>query len=113
NYRIHPGQMTSNHYTEMLDTDLNYAMAFFRGLPASTKELTGWTEASLSAQLARKRITGQLAAGRRSLLAGEWSAARGQFITALRKGHLRTRTKAMIGLVCALAHHDLEGLIRL
>jgi len=113
NYRLHEAQMTRQHYLEMVQTDLPYVLEFFRSLDPELQGRTGWTEASLAKALANRLHNGYCEVGRRSLLAGEWRAARCHFFTALWRGNLHTKAKALLGLSCSFLRTDMEAIARL
>lgn len=113
NYRMHPGQMTRNHYQGMVETDIPYVLEFFRHLTPEMQKRTGWTESGLSRELSRRLHNSYFEVGRRDLLAGNWIKARRHFINALGRGNLTTKAKAFLGISCSLLHTDMEGVIRL
>jgi glycosyltransferase involved in cell wall biosynthesis len=113
NYRMHPGQMTRNHYAGMVETDIPYVLEFFRRLSPEMKQRSGWTEASLKRALSNRLNNSYFEVGRRDLLAGNWTEARRHFVKALRCGSLTTKAKALLGICCSALHTDMEKIIRL
>jgi glycosyltransferase involved in cell wall biosynthesis len=112
NYRMHGAQMTRNHYEEMVETDIPFALEFFRSLTPEQQQRSGWTETTLSKRLQRRLRDSYFEVGRRYLLACKWSDARTQFVRALLHGTARARAKAMLGIGCSFLHVDLERVAR-
>ena len=112
NYRMHAAQMTRNHYLEMSLTDITYVLRFFRRLDGEMQARSGWTEETLSAELAKRITNSYCEVGRRALLARDWSHARRHFVAALQGAPPRTKAKALLGLGCSLLHTDMERVAR-
>ena len=113
NYRMHAQQMTRTHFSQMVETDMQYVLDFFRNLSADDQRRTGWNGDDLAAALSQRLNNTYFEVGRRGLLARDWKGARSQFTRALRFGNAKTRMKALIGLTFSLLHLDLETVARL
>lgn len=111
-YRMHPAQMTRQHYLPMVETDVEYVRRFFAELPPGTRALTGWTPERLDRALADRVTHAHFEEGRRRLAAGQRKEARARFAHALRHGNAATRAKAALGLACAATGLDLERVAR-
>jgi glycosyltransferase involved in cell wall biosynthesis len=59
----------------------------------------------------RQREEVLIARGRLALLGGDWRQATGVFIELLKKGEMRTRVVAALGILCASCRIDMERLI--
>lgn len=112
-YRLHQTQMTRLHYSKMVETDVAFAMEFFRALDPEMQQRSGWTEASLAKALLDRLRAGHFATGRRALLAGNWKEARRHFLSALRARNPKTKAKALLGVLCSFLHLDLERIATL
>ena len=112
-YRMHPGQMTRTHYVEMVKTDNAFAMVFSRAWTRDMKERSGWTERGLKKELTSHLMNAGFYMVRRDLLAGDRDSARSNFVSALLRGHPKTKIKAFVGLMCCVLHLDLELVSRL
>ncbi len=113
NYRMHQGQMTRNHYSGMVETDIPYVLEFFQKLPPQMQQRTGWTESRLRKELSKRLYNSYFEVGRRDLLAEDWGEARQHFVNALSRGSLSTKAKALLGILCSFFHSDMEKVIQL
>lgn len=113
NYRMHPNQMTRNHFNEMVRTDIPYVLEFFRKLDPEMQMRTGWTDAALEKALKARLNASYFEIGRRYLLSGEWTRARREFRNAFVNGGLETKARAIVGSLCSFICMDVEWLARL
>jgi len=112
-YRLHQTQMTRIHSSKMVETDVAFAMEFFRALDPEIQQRSGWTEASLARALLDRLRAGHFGVGRRALLAAEWKNARRHFLSALRASNPKTKAKALLGILCSFLHRDMENIATL
>lgn len=113
NYRMHQNQMTRNHFSAMVRTDIPYVLEFFRRLDPEMQARTGWTDSALDKALKARLNRSYFEIGRRYLLSGDWAEARREFRNAFMHGGLEAKARAIVGSACSIVHMDVEWLARL
>lgn len=109
-YRMHPAQMTRNHFLEMVKTDIEYVLKFYGNLDDTIKENINWNEKTLADALNKRLYSAHFNAGRQLLLSNDWIEARKCFYKSVLRGNVSSKIKSLAGIMFSSIHRDMEVL---
>jgi glycosyltransferase involved in cell wall biosynthesis len=108
NYRMHGNQMTRNHQLNMVKTDVQYVLEFFKSLDPKIQAITAWNAETLKRRLDKRLYSTYFQVGRFELLKKNWTEARRNFVTAIMRGDLESKAKSIPGFLFSFFHLNIE-----
>ncbi len=108
-WRRHRNQATAKLYVEILDGCSQYNIDFFDALSEDLRNGLRVTRKDVCRYRVRALAAAHFTRGRHLLSKGESRDAGAEFQAAFRRGDLRTRLKALVGVLCMWTGWDLES----
>jgi len=112
-WRQHTNQTTKIYGLDMAQAFAQYVQEFYRSLPFNIKSVLKLNENEVLSYTQDMLAASYFYQGRLALVKGEYREAILNFRKAFTLGQWSRKLKAVVGILCALTHTDLERIYRL